>query len=67
MTQDQSAGGLREALGSGGDDIEAGLARQLGQLARELQAAPDMVALLQRITDTAVVELEGAACVHQPL
>lgn len=65
MTQDQRADEIRHATGSSGDDIEAGLARQLGQLAREMQSAPDMAGLLQHITDAAVLEIDGAdhACI----
>jgi GAF domain-containing protein len=56
---------VRFAVGSGGDDIEVGLARQLGELAREMQAEPDMAALLQRITGAAKIEIDGAehACI----
>jgi GAF domain-containing protein len=65
MTQDQSRAALRHAVGSSGDDIEVGLASRLGELAREMQAEHDMAALLQRITETAVDEIEGAehACI----
>lgn len=61
MTQNQSEGDVRHAVGSTGNDIEIGLARRLSEVAREMEAAPDMAALLQRITDTAVIEIEGAA------
>ena len=66
MTQDDQPGAEpRNALGSGGADIEVGLARQLGELARQMQAAPDMASLLQRITTTVVSEIDGAdqACI----
>jgi GAF domain-containing protein len=65
MSQDAPPSDPRHALGSSGDDIEVGLARQLGEMARELQAEPDMAALLQRITETAVAEVDGArhACI----
>ena len=65
VTSDQPGGDIRHALGSSGEGIEVGLARQLAELAREMQAEPDMAALLQRITDTAVVEIDGAehACI----
>ena len=56
---------VRQAHDSGGQDMQAGLARQLAELARELQAAPDLKALLQMTTDAAVTEIEGAehACI----
>jgi transcriptional regulator with GAF, ATPase, and Fis domain len=56
---------VRHALGSCGGDIEVGLARQLGELARELHSKPDMEALLQQITKAAVDEIDGAehACI----
>ena len=65
MTQDQPEDDVRNAQGSTGEDIEIGLARQLGELARQMQAAPDMDALLQRLTETALAEIEGAdhACI----
>jgi GAF domain-containing protein len=65
LTQDHLGDETRHAIGSSGHSIEPGLARQLGELAREMQSAPDMAALLQRITDTAVFEIEGAeyACI----
>lgn len=61
MTQDHREADIRHAVGSSGGDIEVGLARRFGELAREMQAEPDLAALLQLITDTAVVEIEGAA------
>jgi hypothetical protein len=48
MPRDERSQEIRHAPGSSGDVIEVGLARQLGELAREMQAEPDMTALLQR-------------------
>ena len=61
MSQDDPSRATRHARGSSGDAIEIGLARQLGELAREMQSEPDLPALLERITKTAVIEIEGAA------
>jgi len=65
MTQDEPGDDIRHAVGSGGESIEAGLARQLGELARDMQAAPDLSALLQRVTEAVVDEIDGAdyACI----
>ena len=65
MTQDDPEGDTRQAHGSDGGSIELGLARQLGELAREMQSAPDMETLLQCLTVAAVTEIEGAehACI----
>jgi GAF domain-containing protein len=51
---------IRQARGSIGQSPDAGLARQLSELARQMQAEPDMAALLQRITDASLIEVEGA-------
>lgn len=65
MSQEQPGNQLRHATGSSGNVIEVGLARQLGELARQLQSAPDGGALLQRISEAAVIEIDGAdhACI----
>jgi GAF domain-containing protein len=60
MPQNAPGPGARQAVGSTGNAIEFGLARQLGELAREMQAEPDMTSLLQRITETARNEIDGA-------
>ncbi|MBV9594273.1 MAG: GAF and ANTAR domain-containing protein [Actinobacteria bacterium] len=51
---------VRQARGSSGERAEAGLARDLSELAREMQADESMEALLQRIVTAAVAEVEGA-------
>jgi GAF domain-containing protein len=63
--QDEPGDQIRNALGSSGEGIEVGLARELGELARQMRSAPDEEALLQRITNAAVSEIEGAehACI----
>jgi GAF domain-containing protein len=65
MAQDNPGDDVRQATGSSGESIEVGLAAQLGELARDLQAAPDMAVLLQCITAAAVSEIDGAdyACI----
>lgn len=65
MGQDEPGDQIRNALGSSGEGIEVGLARELGELARQMRSAPDEEALLQRITNAAVSEIEGAehACI----
>lgn len=50
----------RQAQGSSGQSAEIGLARQLSELARQMHAEPDMAALLRRITDASVIEVDGA-------
>ena len=51
---------VRYARGSAGQDPHAGLARQLVELAREMQADQTMPALVQRIVEAAVREIEPA-------
>jgi GAF domain-containing protein len=51
---------VRRARGSTGNEAEAGLARQLSELARRMQAEPDMSALLQSVTDAALIEIDAA-------
>lgn len=65
MSDESAESGVRHALGSSGADIEIGLARQLGELARELHSEPHMEVLLQQITKAAVDEIDGAeqACI----
>jgi len=52
---------VRQALSSADESAEAGLARQLSELARTMQAEPDTAALLQRIVSAATAEIPGAA------
>ncbi len=52
--------GVRYARGSGGQRPDAGLARRLGELAREMQAEATMTGLVQRVVMAAVREVEGA-------
>ena len=51
---------VRRALGSTGEDTEPGTARQLSELAREMQADLTTAALLAHITRAAVREIPGA-------
>jgi transcriptional regulator with GAF, ATPase, and Fis domain len=55
------AGGVRKGHTSGGAPIEVGLARDLSQLARELQNEADSHAVMQRIVQAAVDEIDGAS------
>lgn len=50
----------RQGLTSSGTAIDAGVARDLSELARALQAEADTGALLRRIVDAAVFEVPGA-------
>lgn len=62
MTEADSANtdSVRYATGSGGQSPDAGLARDLSELAREMQAETTVEALLERITAAAVYEVDGA-------
>ena len=61
MSADEPAGDrTRQAHTSGGRSIDAGVARDLSQLARELEAERDTTTVMQRIVDATVVEI-GAA------
>jgi GAF domain-containing protein len=51
---------VRQAVGSTGHSAEPGIARQLSELARELQADLTTKALLDRIVMAAVTEIPGA-------
>jgi GAF domain-containing protein len=51
---------VRQAVGSTGQRAEAGIARQLSELARELQADDTNEALLRHIARAAVTEVPGA-------
>jgi transcriptional regulator with GAF, ATPase, and Fis domain len=59
VTEDQGAP-ARQAVGSTGQSAESGIARQLSELAREMQADLTTGALLQRIVAAAVTEIPGA-------
>jgi GAF domain-containing protein len=52
--------GHRRARGSGGQSPDIGLARDLSELARDLQAESSIDALLQRVVDASVAEIDGA-------
>jgi GAF domain-containing protein len=58
MAQDR--GSVRQAHTSKGASIDAGVARDLSEMARQLQAEPDPEAVMQRIVDAAVAEIPGA-------
>lgn len=60
MANENQRRDVRHARDSTDDPIEAGLARQLSELAREMQAETTTDALLERITHSAVAEIEGA-------
>lgn len=51
---------VRQARGTNGQPPDAGLARDLSELARELQAVPSMESLLQRIVEAALAEIGPA-------
>src|ERR1700753_4198834 len=59
MAEDGRAA-VRQAIGSTGQSPEAGTARRLTELAREMQADLTDEALLQRIVTAAVTEIHGA-------
>jgi GAF domain-containing protein len=61
MTGDEPARtNAHEPRGSSGESIDAGVAQDLGELARELQAEPDTSGVMQRIVDAVVAEVDGA-------
>jgi transcriptional regulator with GAF, ATPase, and Fis domain len=60
MTAADSRDPVRQALGSTGQRAEAGVARELSELAREMQADTTHEALLHRIVVAAVTEVPGA-------
>jgi hypothetical protein len=51
---------VRQAVGSGGQPIQGGIARTLSELAREMQAEATPEAVLARIVQAAVAEVPGA-------
>jgi GAF domain-containing protein len=57
---DSRDGSVRNARGSSGQEPEPGVARNLSELARELQAEPTLESLLQRVVDAAVAEIAPA-------
>ena len=61
MGREADAEPIRQALSSSEESAEAGVARQLSELARTMQAEPDNAALLQRIVVAATAEVPGAA------
>jgi transcriptional regulator with GAF, ATPase, and Fis domain len=50
----------RQARSSSGEAADPSLARRLSELARGMQADPDVGSVLQRVVDAAVVEIESA-------
>lgn len=52
---------MRQAIGTTGQAPDAGLARDLSELARNLQADPSLEVLLQHIAEAAVDEVEPAS------
>lgn len=51
---------VRQAHTSGGKSMDASIARDLSEIARELQAETDVPAIMQRIVDAAVAEIDAA-------
>jgi transcriptional regulator with GAF, ATPase, and Fis domain len=51
---------VRQAVASSGREADPGLARHLSELARDLQSRPDTEAVMQRIVQAAVEEIDGA-------
>lgn len=51
---------VRQARTSGGNRPEPSVARQLSELAREMEAEPDFAAVMDRIVTSTVTELSGA-------
>jgi GAF domain-containing protein len=60
VAEDQTREPVRQARGSSGQLAEAGLARELSELARELQAEPALESVLQRIVEAGVREIAAA-------
>ena len=54
---------VRYAQTSGGESIDPGIARELSELARQLQSETDPQAVMQRIVNAAVVEIAQATAV----
>lgn len=59
-TPQETPRGVRHAVGSSGRTPADSIAWHLSELARDLEAEPDMAALLQRITDATVIEIDAA-------
>jgi transcriptional regulator with GAF, ATPase, and Fis domain len=57
---DGEGGDVRQAHTSGGVSMDSGVARELSELARELQAENDPQQVMQRVVDAAVEEIPGA-------
>jgi GAF domain-containing protein len=62
LTAEDQRDPVRQAVGSTGHSAEPGIARQLSELARELQADLTTGALLRHIVLAAVAEVPGAQC-----
>ena len=60
MVEGEQRGPSRQATGSAGQSADAGIARQLSELSREMQADLTGDALLRRIVAAAVTEVPGA-------
>ena len=60
MIADDQRDPVRQAVGSTGQSADPGVARQLSELARELQADISTEALLNHIARAAVTEVDGA-------
>lgn len=60
MAESEQRPPVRQAVGSRGQRPDAGLARQLSELARQMQADTSNEALLQRIVTAATAEVPGA-------
>ena len=60
MATGKSRKAVRQAVGSTGQSADPGVARELSELAREMQADTTSDALLQRIVTAAVSEIPGA-------
>jgi GAF domain-containing protein len=61
MSEDRSPlEDVRLARGTSGQHPDSGLARDLSTMARQMQAEPDRAALLRRLVDTALMEIDGA-------
>jgi GAF domain-containing protein len=57
---DEEPNELRRAHGTSGQSPTSGLASEFADLARDMQAEPDMRGLLRRIAEAAVREIDGA-------
>jgi GAF domain-containing protein len=59
MTDRVNGDEIRQATTSSGHPADAGLARELSEVARQLQAVPDTNAMLQRMVEAAVHNVPG--------